>query len=582
MAKSFAGFTQQQTEVLARKLGFNGPMDQFQNYLKSNSGLQQKFSSFENKAKQMVEGAKEVRGFAQGGDTTPMWERLGYSSFQDYAEKTKQQATPTTTTPTTPNNGSVATPTAPTASGTTSPAATTKTDVTATTDGKTETATISAVVPNLNSEGQQVTKDMMTNPENYVTTPETSNIEVKDNQLIGSGTGQVGNLPAATAEGAANQTANATTVDKTATAGAVTPTDVNTYEASTVGDKVADVWDQEGPVQGTVSDKALVEAVTADPSVNATVAGQLANLMSQFEDGKTPAWAAGALRNVNAIMGSRGMGASTMASSAATQAAMESALQIAVADASTYSQFELTNLNNRQQAALQNAQAYLSMDLANLNIASQYSVAKMQSITQGLFSDQAATNAASQFNATSKNQADQFFAELSTQVQQFNAAQKNAMAQFNAEAQNQVDMFNTGQFNANQQFNASLQADLAKFNTEIQNSRDQFNANNQLVIAQSNAEWRRQVTTINNAEANENARLAATAANGMTAAAYSTMMQTERDYYAFLFQASENAQQRAADMVMAKYTASANAKAGKAEALGSLAGSVINGIFSKW
>ena len=29
MAKKFGGFTEQQKEVLARRMGFNGPMDQF-------------------------------------------------------------------------------------------------------------------------------------------------------------------------------------------------------------------------------------------------------------------------------------------------------------------------------------------------------------------------------------------------------------------------------------------------------------------------------------------------------------------------------------------------------------------------
>ena len=40
-----------------------------------------------------------------------------------------------------------------------------------------------------------------------------------------------------------------------------------------------------------------IQAATATPSKQATVAGQLEGLMQQFEGGETPAWAAGSMRN---------------------------------------------------------------------------------------------------------------------------------------------------------------------------------------------------------------------------------------------------------------------------------------------
>ena len=97
-----------------------------------------------------------------------------------------------------------------------------------------------------------------------------------------------------------------------------------------------------------------------------------------------------------------------------------------------------------------------------------------------MFTDQAAENAAKQFNATSENQSDQFFANLKTQTSQFNTSQANAMSQFNAGEENAVK----------------------KFNTEIANQRDQFNAQNGLVIAQSNAVWRREIATAATAAVN--------------------------------------------------------------------------------
>ena len=41
-----------------------------------------------------------------------------------------------------------------------------------------------------------------------------------------------------------------------------------------------------------------VQAAEATPTNKATVQGQLEGLMAAFEGGNTPAWAAGAMRNV--------------------------------------------------------------------------------------------------------------------------------------------------------------------------------------------------------------------------------------------------------------------------------------------
>ena len=78
---------------------------------------------------------------------------------------------------------------------------------------------------------------------------------------------------------------------------------------------------------------AQVQAATATPTQQATVQGQLDTLMQQFVGGNTPAWAAGAIRTANAAMAARGLGASSIAGQAIVQAAMESALPIAQADA---------------------------------------------------------------------------------------------------------------------------------------------------------------------------------------------------------------------------------------------------------
>ncbi len=74
-----------------------------------------------------------------------------------------------------------------------------------------------------------------------------------------------------------------------------------------------------------------------------------------------------------------------------------------LADAAAMSQVDLTNLNNRQQAQVQNAKSFLQIDMANLDNAQQEAMFDMQSVTQALFSDQAADNAAQQFNASTSS-----------------------------------------------------------------------------------------------------------------------------------------------------------------------------------
>ena len=79
----------------------------------------------------------------------------------------------------------------------------------------------------------------------------------------------------------------------------------------------------------SVSSETLAEAAQGNVDAQDTVQGQLSSLMKDFDDG-TPAWAAGAMRAANSAMLARGMGGSTMAGAAIYQAAMESALPIAV------------------------------------------------------------------------------------------------------------------------------------------------------------------------------------------------------------------------------------------------------------
>ncbi len=387
-------------------------------------------------------------------------------------------------------------------------------------------------------------------------------------------------------------------------------------------------------ISGSPVDMARVTAATevqtaqADPEAKATVQGQLEDLMEDFQGSTPPPWAAGALRNATSQMAARGLGASSMAGQALVQAAMESALPIAMQDAQTNAQFELTNLsnrqqsamfaaeqrsnflgmeftqefqtrvanaskisdianmnftaeqqvalenarmaqtvdianldarqakimadaaamtqmdlanlNNRQQSAVQNAQAFLAMDMSNADREQQTRMFKAQKNIDALFSDQAADNAAKQFNAASENQTNQFFANMKTQVDQFNAG--------------------------------------------MTVQRDQFNAQNSLVVAQANAQWRQNVETMNTAAQNDANRQDAMAANQFTQSTLDQIWQRERDIMDYSFRQSESAQDRAMSVFLAdkqedfgKWQQGQANKNARREGLGYVAGRLLFG-----
>jgi len=153
-----------------------------------------------------------------------------------------------------------------------------------------------------------------------------------------------------------------------------------------------------------------------------------------------------------------------------------------------------------------------------------------------LFTDQAAANAARQFNASSQNQVDQFFANLATQVSQFNATQSNAQAQFNAGQANTVN----------------------RFNAEMNNQRDQFNAQNQLVIAQSNAQWRRQIATADTAAVNRANELNAAAILDISNTAYNNLWNYFADTMEWAWTSAENDKDRLTQMALGKLSAETN------------------------
>ena len=207
-----------------------------------------------------------------------------------------------------------------------------------------------------------------------------------------------------------------------------------------------------------------------------------------------------------------------------------------MADAAAMTQVDIANLNNRQQANVQAANAFLQMDMANLSNEQQTTVFAAQSQINAMLSDQAADNAAKQFNASSENQVNQFFSDLGARVQLANADQANAMSRFNA-----------GEANA-----------LAQFNTSQANEREQFNSTNRLVVAQANAQWAQAYTTADNAAINEANRQEAQMQGQMTMNAYNATIQTYRDMMSYANTNANNDADRAMQIAIAKIGADAS------------------------
>ena len=230
-----------------------------------------------------------------------------------------------------------------------------------------------------------------------------------------------------------------------------------------------------------------------------------------------------------------------------------------IQDAVLMSQANLAEANFNQQAQIQNAQAFLQMDFTNLSNRQQANVLKAQQTQQRILSNQAAENAASQFNSTSENQTNQFMAGLQVQANQFNVTQMNAMQQFNATQSNAAAARDAAREADLEKFNAQLVAQVDQFNSQQDFARNQWNAQNAAVVEASNVQWRRQANTVNTAAQNQINMQNAMNSFNLSSQAMSFLWQELRDEADFTFRAVENEENRKAQIL-----ATAIANEGKA------------------
>ena len=256
-----------------------------------------------------------------------------------------------------------------------------------------------------------------------------------------------------------------------------------------------------------------IERVQADQGVAqegnvtplSTVRGQLEQLMGDVESDDAP-WADEAMRRAYQAMSARGMGNSSIAAAAITQAVLESALPIAQYDASVYGTMNIQNLRNRQETMLSNT---------------------------------AASNVAKNMNAKTANEVQMFMNTMRDGVLKFNSTQHDAMSKFNAVQGTETSKFNAAANNVANQFYA-----------QMDDAAEKFNATNTLAISKTNAEWRRTINTANTAAVNTSNMVNAQNAFNMSQQAMADLWQRSRDVFNWANQSADNSKDRAFQMAM--------------------------------
>ena len=285
-----------------------------------------------------------------------------------------------------------------------------------------------------------------------------------------------------------------------------------------------------------------IEAAQGEPSEKATMRGQMAEYMKDFEDGNVPKWAAGAMRAVVNQMAAQGISGSN-ATQAAMQAMLEKSIDLASIDAATFSKFESQNLSNRQQRAVLAAEqrakfmgqefdqkfqakvinAAKVSDVANINFTAEQQIAlensriantmNLQNLSnrQALVMAEAAAVAnldmanlnnrqqanvqnAQNFlavdmaNLNNRQQTSMFKSQAAINSIMSDTAAQNAAKQFNAQSENQMNQFYDNLSTQVQQFNASQSNAMSQFNAGQENAMSQFNTNIQNQRDQFNAQ----------------------------------------------------------------------------------------------
>jgi hypothetical protein len=550
-------FTAQQKEVVARKLGYDGPMQGFDEFLASSPALEAKYAAITGKfSERMARGGLiRLRKFAQGGDVLkfaaggtvfdPKLATVDYTQAQiNQALREELTARPNTDPAALAahakavyglTDAEVSTayaslmPATKVTSGVTGGGEVTYTPV----GGVPQAAAASKIAPekvvynalqdisptaragtaqtitgttpaavSLAKMPTTLTAEQVTASTAY---PEMANILAGFKPATGTLSTEA-TVAAAQADetalvGAADRAAQIDTAQKV-----VAPTARTLGAGETIAGSAVDMAKVD-------TELAKAEAAQGVVTADMTVQGQLAKLTKDFDATNPPAWAAGALRAVTAEMSARGLGASSLAGAALVQAAMEKALPIASADAAIYQQMATQNLSNRQQIAVLTAQQRATFlgqefdqnfqtrvtnaarvaDIANMNFNSSQQIA-LENSRLAQTVDLA--------NLTNRQAA--FMAELAqtATLETSNLNNRQIAAVENAKAALQIDLTNMSNEQQATVLKTQLTAQALLTDTAAQNAAKQFNAASVNQTNQFFASLSSQVSQFNSAQTN--------------------------------------------------------------------------------
>ncbi len=251
-------------------------------------------------------------------------------------------------------------------------------------------------------------------------------------------------------------------------------------------------------------ERGLIEGLPEE----ALVSTQLNGLLEGIENGQIPPWAAPAVSQVEQMLASRGLSASSVGRDNLFNSIIQSAMPIAQSNAqaiqasvSQQKNIEAAaneaNAQRQQQTATQNAQNVFNMDMAQFNSDQQIALSNSKflqtvGLTEANNDQQAAVQNAllmSQANLAEadfyqKSQIQNAQAFLQTdmanlnnqqQVNVLKAQQEQQRLLSNQSAENAARQFNSASENQTQQFMASLNAQVNQFNVAQTNATAQFN-----------------------------------------------------------------------------------------------------------
>ena len=241
----------------------------------------------------------------------------------------------------------------------------------------------------------------------------------------------------------------------------------------------------------------------------ALVSNQMDSLLSGMENGEIPNWAKPAVANVEAMLATRGLSASSVGRDNLFNAIIQSAVPLAQSNAQAIQQSVAqqrgieaqaaeADAQRRQQVGLDRANKVFGMNMAQFSADQQTELANskfLQSVgmqnanfeQQGVVQDallmsQANLAEADFFQKTQIQNAQAFLqtdmANLNNRQQAnvLTAQQNQQRLLSNQAADNAARQFNAASANQTEQFMASLNAQMSQYNASQQNAMKQFNA----------------------------------------------------------------------------------------------------------